>query len=247
MELTPEQKARLARDGFVRARGVIPAEKIEAALRAVNAWMGEGMPPDQMEIYESQSFCPDRRSDRAFLDLLEGTPAIELAESALGRGAIARGHRAQIALRFPLPEGTPQRQPQPHLDGIATSTNGVAAGRVHNFAALLALYLEDVEREWAGNFTVWPGSHLAHAAWFREHGPEALLSGMPPIDRGPPLQLTAQAGDIILCHYLLGHAACENHSSRIRYAIFFRLQHRDHAALELRPMSDPWLGWEGMQ
>jgi ectoine hydroxylase-related dioxygenase (phytanoyl-CoA dioxygenase family) len=219
---------------------------MDVALRAVNAWMGRGMPPEEMEIFGSQSFCPEHRSDPVFVDLLERTPALELVESALGKDAVLRGHRAQIALRFPLPAGSPKREPEPHLDGIATSTNGVTSGRVHHFAALLALYLEDVEEEWAGNFTVWPGTHTKHAAWFRAHGAESLLEGMPEIDRGAPKQLTARAGDVFFCHYLLGHTAAENHSPRIRYAVFFRLQHRDHAALGYAPMCEPWLGWRGM-
>ena len=247
MELTPQEKERLRTDGWVRVPGVIPLRAIDAALRAVNAWMGRGLPPGEMETYSSQSFCPEMRGDPVFVDLLERTPAIALVESALGRNAVVRGHRAQIALRFPLPAGTPKKDPEPHLDGIPTPTNGVAPGRVHNFAALLGLYLEDVDREWAGNFTVWPGTHLSHAEWFREHGPESLLSKMPAIDRGAPHQVLAKAGDVFLCHYLLGHTAAENHSPRTRYAVFFRLQHRDHRALGHRPMADPWLGWDGMR
>ncbi len=234
------------RDGYLHVEGVLPRPAIEAALRAVNAWIGGGMDPLEMETYASQSYCPELRSAPVFVDLLERTPALELVESVLGADSVVRGHRAQIALRFPLPAGSPRRPPEPHLDGVATSTNGVAAGRVHNFSALLALYLEDVTTEWAGNFTVWPGSHLAHARWFAAHGPSALLRGMPAIDPGPPRQLLARAGDVFLCHYLLGHAAAENHSPRVRYAVFFRLQHRDHATLGDTPMIDPWRGWDGL-
>src|SRR5687768_13908727 len=120
MELTALQKRHLLTEGWVHASDVIPREKIDAALRAVNAWMGEGMPPDQMEIYSSQSFCPDDRSNPVFLDLFERTPALQLVDAAFGEGMIVRGHRAQIALRFPLPHGTPRSAPGPHLDGIAT-------------------------------------------------------------------------------------------------------------------------------
>jgi hypothetical protein len=28
----------------------------------------------------------------------------------------------------------------------------------------------------SGNLWVWPGTHLAHAAYFRDHGPELFLA-----------------------------------------------------------------------
>lgn len=201
------------------------------------------MDPDLMETYSSQSYCPDDRRDPIFLDLYDKTPIASAVASVLPVGS---DHRAQIALRFPLPLGAPRVSPTPHLDGVATPTNGVAPGRVHNFAALVGIYLADVPDTFAGNFTVWPGSHVQHAAYFAEHGPLSLLDGMPPVGLAPPKQLVGKAGDAFLCHYLLGHGAAENHSPRIRYAVFFRLLHRDHQQLGYRPMMDPWVGWSGI-
>lgn len=246
MALTDQQRTDLRKEGYVRLPGIVPRSSVDAALRAINAWMGRGMDPDQMEIYSSRSFCPDDRDDPVFLDLYRSTPIAEAVESALGPSSIAPVERAQISLRFPLPSGHPQTPPGPHLDGVSTPTNGVEPGRVHNFAALVGIYLQDVEEPFAGNFTVWPKSHAQYAAYFAEHGPLALLDGMPPVSLGPPEQLLGKAGDAFLCHYLLGHGAAENHSPRIRYAVFFRLKHRDHDRLGYGPMTAPWLGWTGI-
>ena len=231
----------LKEDGYLPLPGIVPRASVDAALHAINVWMGRGMPPAEMPIYGAQSYCPDDRLAPVFLDLLEKTPALEKCRSILEPFEL--GHRAQIALRFPLAPGTPKKPLGPHLDGIATSTNGVTPGTVHNFAALLGIYLSDVDEEWMGNFTVWPGSHLKYAAWFRERGPLSLLDGMPDVDLGPAKQLTGKAGDAFLCHYLLGHEAAENHSPHIRYAVFFRLKLERHAELGHAPMQDPWLGW----
>ena len=46
--------------------------------------------------------------------------------------------------------------------------NGVAAGTIYHFTALAAVFLSDVDEPFAGNFTVWPGSHRALAALLRD-------------------------------------------------------------------------------
>ena len=245
MKLQPNQKDHLREEGWVHLPNVVPKDKIEAAMHRINGWMGRGISPDKLASYRSQSFCPEFRTHPDFVCLLEDTSAISLTESALGKGAVVRGHQAQIALRFPL-DDRPRRSPEPHLDGMHTPDNGVESGEIHNFAALIGIYLQDVMAPWSGNFTVWPGSHLRHGEYFQTYGAEALLQGMPPLDIGEPKQLIGRAGDAFLCHYLLGHAAAENHSPWIRYAVFFRLEHADHHQLGLAPMRDPWRGWAGM-
>ena len=107
--------------------------------------------------------------------------------------------------------------------------------------------MSDLPESNAGNFTVWPGSHLKHENHFKEHGADALLAGMPAIDIGEPTQITGKAGDIVIAHYLLGHSVAPNVSANIRYAIFFRLQHILHNEQKWESMTDAWLEWEGMR
>ena len=246
-DVTADWTERLMRDGYLHLAGAVPRARVDAALRRINAWMGRGMPPAEMDRYTHQSACPDDRDHPVFTNLFVESSMADLVEEIFRPHGIAPVAHPQIALRFPtLTPGVPP-PPAPHLDGIPTPRNGVPPGKIENFAALVGVYLRDVDAPWSGNFTVWPGSHHAHAAYFKTHGPRVLLAGVPDLDRGPPRQLTGRAGDAFLCHYLLAHGAAPNRSPNIRYAVFFRLRHAHHDALGVRPIMEPWLGWDGIE
>ena len=112
---------------------------------------------------------------------------------------------------------------------------------------LLGVALSDVQQPFAGNLTLWPGTHNIYQEYFRKRGPEALLEGMPKVDLPDPEQQMVRAGDVVLVHYQVGHGAAINVSPHTRYAIYFRLKHVDHDAHELETMSDIWMEWEGMR
>jgi ectoine hydroxylase-related dioxygenase (phytanoyl-CoA dioxygenase family) len=89
----------------------------------------------------------------------------------------------------------------------------------------------DVPAEFAGNLTVWPGSHQLYERYFQTHDVREMLRGTPRLEQlGAPLQLHGDAGDPVLAHYRLGHAGAPNLSARIRYAVSFRLYHAARAA-----------------
>ena len=67
-----------------------------------------------------------------------------------------------------------------------------------------------------------------------------------PIDMPQPLQITGEAGDIVLCHYQLAHGVGPNISPFTRYAIFFRLTHIEHMINWKAPMTDIWMHWPGV-
>src|SRR5208282_6058097 len=76
----------------------------------------------------------------------------------------------------------------------------------------------------------WPGTHLTHAEYFRAHGPGAFLAtgGYPPIPLPEPEQVTGEAGDLLLAHYLLGHNIGGNTSRAVRRAVYFRIKRTGH-------------------
>ena len=246
MELSYRQKCDLYDRGFVKIEGVVPRAMVDAALRAINHSMGEGMAPERMPIFRAQSYCPEIQREPVITDLLNRTPAWSLAESAIGSGRIQPVTGAQVALRFPNLNDEPGRA-SPHIDGMHSPTNGVPQGQILNFTALAGILLSDVPGPNAGNFTVWPGSHHLLQAHFQEHGPESLLAGLPQVSLGEPMQITGKAGDIVIAHYELAHGVTPNVSPSIRYAIFFRLHHVDHDAHRWESMTDIWLQWEGMR
>ena len=245
MQLSHAQKQEFYQHGYVKVPGVVPQMMVDAAVRAINASLGEGIDPTQVPIYRSRSFCPELQREPVITDLVNKTPALPLAESLIGSGKIKPVGAGQIALRFPTLQDPPG-PPRPHLDGMHAPNNGVPAGTIRNFTMLLGVALSDVTTTFAGNLAVWPGTHHLYEEYFREHGPLALLNGMPPIDIPKPVQVMAKAGDIIMAHYQLAHGVTPNVSPHPRYAIYFRLHHVDHDAVGLDAMTDIWREWEGM-
>lgn len=247
VELTREQKQSLVRDGFVQLPGVVPRELVDAARLAINASLGEvGIDPALLPTFRSQSYCPELQQASVITDLLNASPILSYVASAIGTDQIVDPvDRGQIALRFPSRE--PVRPTHPHLDGMYTPTNGVPKGTIRNFTALVGVIVSDIPHGDMGNLTVWPGSHLAYERYFQERGPEALLEGMPDVPVGEPRQLTGAPGDAVLCHYQLGHGIAGNSSPEIRYAVYFRLTHRDHHTIHWECMTDIWREWAGLR
>lgn len=246
MQLSQTQKQEIYQHGYTLIREAVPRPIIERALRAINADLGErGMAPDQLDIMRQQTYCPDLTRDPAITDLFNGSVLPGLLESVLGGGNVPRVGSQQIALRFPS-MGEP-KAPRSHLDGKPSGKNGVAPGTIANFTALIGIFLSDLDTEYAGNFAVWPGTHREYEKVFRVHGPEVFLSGIPEFPMPEPVQLTARAGDAVICHYQLAHAATVNVSPHIRYASFVRIKHPDHDSHKLEVLSDIWRDWPGMQ
>jgi hypothetical protein len=246
MQLSHAQKQEIYEKGYVQLHGVVPGVMVEEALRAINHSVGEGMDPEKMLTFRSQSFCPELRNAPAITDLLNRTPAWALAESAIGEGRIQPVKGGQIALRFPSLQDPPN-PPRFHIDGTYSPHNGVPQGEIRNFTMLVGVFLSDVDRSFAGNFTVWPGTHHRFERYFREHGPQSLLEGVPKVEMPEAVEFTAQAGVVVLCHYQVAHGVAQNVSPHPRYAIFFRLRHVNHEAHRFDVMTDIWLQWEGMR
>lgn len=244
--LSTEQKREIVDTGFTLLRNIVPADKVAAALRVINAALGaNGADPARLDIFRAQSWVPEATGDPAIIKLLTETPLWSLAESAIGTGTIEPVESGQIAMRFPStqPAGTPHA----HIDGMYTPTNGVPEGQIRNFTALVGVYLSDVPTPDAGNFVVWPGTHRIYADYFARAGADALLNGMPPVEIGDPVQTLPNAGDAVLSHYQIGHGIASNVSPNIRYAIYFRLKRIGHDEIRQEVMTDLWREWDGMR
>jgi ectoine hydroxylase-related dioxygenase (phytanoyl-CoA dioxygenase family) len=109
---------------------------------------------------------------------------------------------------------------------------------------LAGILMTDQLTENAGNLWVWPGTHLTHAAYFRERGPR-MFCAYPPIDLPAPEQVTGHAGDLLLAHYLLGHNTGGNYESdQTRGTLYFRISSHDHASHREEFLQDTWLDYE---
>jgi hypothetical protein len=247
VQLDEKQRRALLDGGFLLIPGLVPRERIEVALKAINQSLGEeGIAKDQLWTLRAQTFCPELAPAPEILDLYRATPVVALAEAAIGHGKIAEPTTGQIALRFPQKIAEP-KLPHPHIDGMPGPLNGVEAGTLYHFTALAAVFLSDVSGPFQGNFTVWPGSHRTLETYFRAHGAGELVRGFPPIEMAPPRQLNARAGDVLLAHYQLAHNAAPNLGPLVRYAVFFRLAHQDHDPTSTATLTDLWREWDGVR
>jgi hypothetical protein len=51
-----------------------------------------------------------------------------------------------------------------------------------------------------------------------------------------PEQLTVGSGNAVIAHHLLAHSSARNLSVQIRYAVYFRVLHRDDDAYDPAPL-----------
>jgi hypothetical protein len=238
MQLTYDQKKHIFDHGYVIIPGVVPRVMIDSALKVINHTLGKEN--------ANHAITHELPFYKEILGLLNDSPALGLAESVMGEGGIQTVDSSQVALRHPGLQDPP-KPPSPHLDGMHTPTNGVPEGQIVNFTALVSVLLSDVQSEYAGNFTVWPGTHRIYESYFKEHGPERLIEGMPKVDLPSPHFVTGKAGDMVIAHYLLAHSASANISPHIRYACFYRLYHVDQDPKSLAPLTDMWKYWPGIR
>ena len=235
-------RGRLRRDGYAQFPNLCPAPLVRAARAAIDQDLATNFDPKCQVEYDHQSYCPALKRAPALMALLTESGIAAKLDQVIGFDRLGYD-AAQIALRRAgnAPRPSP---PEPHIDGLPTPFNGVPADvLVSNFTVLVGVFLSPVRSEFAGNFTVWPGSHHCLERHFREHGLETLRNGMPDIPLGQPLQLMVEPGDVVLCHYQLAHAPAANLSTADRYAIYFRLWFKDIDQKRWELMTDIWQGW----
>lgn len=249
MQLSPQQKRCFVDEGYIHLPGAVAPELVDRVTQTVNHRLGQGFPSEELATWSAQTFFPDLASDPMTLDLFTQSGVQTTLESLLGEGNASQFGRGQLALRFPREWGTEPKPPGPHLDGVHTPTNGVPEGQLLSFTALVGVFLTDVSRPFAGNFTVWPGSHRLMETYFQTHGIEALLQRghTPKLDYGEGVQIQARAGDALIAHYQLLHGVAMNCAPMPRFATFFRVVHPQHHVNRLECLTNLWLEWPGLR
>ena len=250
MQLTTQQKLDFYENGFLIIPGAVSPFLVNAALHTINYSLGEeGMNKNDLPTLRAQSYCKEMRNAPAVTDLANKSAMIPVMESLVGEDNLIAVESGQIALRFPHLPGAELNPPSGHLDGLGSGLNGSAKGTYRRgFTSLAVILLSPLSDIYSGNFTVWPKSHTFFENFFRENGVEVLENGMPKVDLPePPLQITGNAGALVVVHHQVIHTAAPNHSPNLRYAAIFRLHHQQTSSLGNQAYTDIWREWPGIQ
>jgi len=246
-QLTDEQVRTFARDGYIVLRNVVPEPLLAAADNEIDhATTDEGWSRPG-----NRAWFPVRRQVPRCDALLRDSPAFALAEQLVSPNVLdyANNH-IQVAITVPP---WPYVTGGYHLDGY-DGDPGPPRSPPRSFTMVAAVLLTDQRGVAAGNLWVWPGSHLSHQELFRDQGTwvfhraggrSSLLD--PPLTLSSPVPVTGNRGDVLLAHYLLGHAKGGNTAEHVRRTVYFRLAVPGHAERWERTFLDAWTEYPPIQ
>lgn len=228
--------------GFAHFVGLTPEPLIKAARDAIEIDLSSNYDPKRQAEYDNQSYCPRLRGTPPVMNLLLQSPVLKILDEIFeldkidwdgGQIAIRRAHNVP----GPIP-------PTPHIDGFSTGLNALDEGKIYNHTVLVGVFLTPVRSPFAGNFTVWPGSHYVYENYFRARGSRAFNEAMPTPEIGEPVQLMCGVGDVVLAHYQLGHNAAVNTADLDRIAVYFRVWLRGTELDRWHYLTNIWEGWK---
>jgi hypothetical protein len=238
--LTEKQIDEFAERGFILIPQVVRSGVLADAARRIDEVVAAAPPAPGKK--GSHFYFLETKNEPDLTAPLTSTAAFNLAEELTGAGTLTPPGQVQIALNIPPYEHRPGI---PHID--APNPEPTDEPVSSTFTLLAGILMTDQLAANSGNLWVWPGTHLAHAAYFRDHGPEQFCA-YPKIGLPEPEQITGQAGDLLLAHYLLGHNIGGNYESgQTRRALYFRISALGHASHRNEFLQDPWLEYGPMR
>jgi hypothetical protein len=238
--LSREQSLEFAERGFVVVPGAVSEDSVDAAVRTIDKLIADD--PPGAEVRGPHFYFPDSATVPSLLAPLTENRAWACTESLIGVDSVETPEQVQVALNIPP---FPHRPGMHHIDGYPPGPDG----RPHTFTLLAGVLMSDQTGEDGGNLWVWPGTHITHAEYFREHGPDAFFTagGYPPIPLPEPEQIRGRAGDLLLAHYLLGHNIGGNITSETRRALYFRVKRTGHGPQWREFLRDPWFDYQPLR
>ena len=235
--LSDTQINEFAERGYIVVPQVVAGDILDKAAQRIDEVAAADPPAEDKR--GAHFYFLETKDEPALTAPLTSSPAFGLAEDLAGRGTLELPWQVQVALNIPPYSHRPGG---PHIDAANSEpTDRPIRG---TFTMLAGILMTDQLTEDTGNLWVWPGTHLTHAEYFREHGPQ-MFCAYPPIDLPAPEQVIGHAGDLLLAHYLLGHNIGGNYESeRTRRALYFRVSNIDHATHRNEFLQDTWLDYE---
>jgi hypothetical protein len=234
--LNDAQISEFAERGYIVVPQVVPTDILGRGAQRIDDLVDAS--PPAADTRGPHFYWLEAKEEPDLIAPLTGSPAFGLAEDLAGPGTLEVPWQVQVALNIPP---FSHRPGIPHID--AGNPEPVDEPVLSTFTMLAGILLTDQLTENSGNLWVWPGTHLTHAAYFREHGTRKFCA-YPPIDLPTPEQVTGRAGDLLLAHYLLGHNIGGNfESAQTRRALYFRISSADHASHRAEFLQDAWLDY----
>ncbi len=234
--LTDEQINEFAERGFVLVPQVVPGGVLARAAQRIDEVVAAD--PPAADKHGSHFYFLETKAEPALMAPLARTAAFRLAEELAGAGTLEIPWQVQIALNIPPYSHRPGI---PHIDARNPEPTGDPVSGT--FTLLAGILMTDQLTENSGNLWVWPGTHLSHAKYFRDHGLRQFCA-YPPIGLPEPEQVKGRAGDLLLAHYLLGHNIGGNYESgQTRRALYYRIGTKDHSSHRNEFLQDPWLDY----
>ena len=222
--LTPEQRRDWDIDGYLLVEGALAPDKVSLFSDKIDEIRKRpgyeplsGMLPrghygwvEQCADQNPEAFM-DRRDllsyDQSFIDLIDHAPVFDLIVDIMGPNLAFSMSQAIVRASGDGFEGFT------HTDG-GEGQREVRVTETSRPIAVKALYLlTDVEGRDAGNFTVYPGSHMRPFPWDRQ----------PPLSPQSPgaVHLEGKAGDCFIFSHALWHGPAPNKSGRARKTLLY--------------------------
>jgi len=237
--LSTAQLNQFEEEGYLLLSGLIPKDTIVQAEQAM--WHSMGMDPDDPDTWEHfqrpfltgfyiQKMWNEKRIELFGLthpDVLACctpdylTVLNQLAERYPTIPHCKSKHPDSIWAMNQFPISAEWNMPSPHLDGYSRDLS-LDPG---TFRASSLTYLTDANSH-QGATMIWPEGPQ-RIREFRKKNPNSsnhirsMLTQLPQIDLGEPMEVIAKQGDVLLFHHLLPHANTLNVGSSPRFAIRF--------------------------
>jgi ectoine hydroxylase len=205
------QRAEFDRNGYLIIPGALTQDEVEhyrnALDRVYNAAEASGQiqPGASLHQLSAVANCPEA------IGLIDHPVTLPYIWSVLGWNVHV--YHSHLDVHPPLPTRRPFRF-EWHQDG-GRQNREIETDPRPRLSVKLAYWLSDVSEPGRGNFKVVPGSHLTN--W---------ISGPPRRDVEWPdpegaIEVTANAGDVVVFDRRLWHARSDNYSDVTRKAMFF--------------------------
>ena len=167
--LSDAQISEFAERGYIVVPQVVPADILDRAAERIDGLVDAD--PPAADTRGPHFYFLEAKEEPALIAPLTSSPAFDFAADLAGRGTLDVPWQVQVALNIPP---FPHRPGIPHID--AGNPEPVDVPVVGTFTMLAGILLTDQLTENSGNQWVWPGTHLTHAAYFREHGPRKFFA-----------------------------------------------------------------------